>query len=327
MNLSETNRKGVRYIKSITQRSEISVIAATVVLLVIMAIASDSFLSSYNLFNISRTASLYIFIALGQAMSLVVGGMNLSIGAIGGLSVVIAGMWMQDLNGPPWIAVLLGFAVGIICGALNGIIITKMKLNSFVVTLATSFIFTGLVYGISKGFPYTGIPKSFSVIGRGGFLGIPYLLWLTVAILLIMSYLFKYTVFGRHLLATGGNINTARLSGINTKKIIILANILSGLFASLAGILWISRLGSAQPATGSDWMIISFAVAVIGGTSLSGGAISSLGLLFSGFLITMIKNALVIVGVNVYFEQTFLGLIILLAVSVDSIRRSIKKLK
>lgn len=307
-------------LKEILKRSDVSVVLATLLLMTLFSFTSDSFLTGYNMFNISRTASLYMFVALSQAMVLIVGGMNLSLGAIGGLSVVAAGICMQNLGLPGWIACVVALAVGILTGTINGLIITKMKLNAFVVTLATSFVYTGLVFGISKGFPYTEIPKSFNALGRGGFGDFPYLLLLIIIVLFVVGYLFKFTVVGRRLLATGGNLEAAKLSGIKTDQIIILANVLSGVFSASAGLLWISRMGSAQPATGADWMIISFAVAVIGGTALQGGAISPLGIFAAGFMIAFVKNGLVMMGVNVYFEQSFLGLIILCAVSVEVIK-------
>ena len=119
------------------------------------------------------------------------------------------------------------------------------------------------------------------------------------------------------------------MSGVNTNRILIIANVASGVFASIAGILWISRTGSAQPSTGVDWMVISFAVAVIGGTLLKGGVFNAVGLFFAGILIVMVKNGLVMLNANVYFEQTYLGLILLLAVSLESIKQIIsdRKLK
>jgi ribose transport system permease protein len=304
----------------ILRRSDISVVLATVVLFVIFALSNESFLTPYNLFNVARTASLYVFVALGQAIVIVIGGMNLSLGAIGGLTVVIAGWTMDTMGWHPLVAVALALLVGIAAGAFNGIIIVKSKLNSFVVTLASSFIFTGLVLGISKGFPYTKIPKSVTVLGRGDVINIPYLFILMGITLILMAYIFKFTVVGRRILATGGNVEAARLSGVRTDSIILLCNILSGFFAAVAGLLWISRMGSAQPSTGTEWLIISFAVAIIGGTSLSGGEFSALGIFASAVMLTLIKNGLIMMNVNVYFEQTFLGFIILLAVSIESIR-------
>lgn len=316
-------------LKRIFARSDTMVIIATMVLFAIFAIFTDSFLSAYNLFNISRTAALYIFIALGQAMALIVGGMNLSLGQIGGLTVVVAGFCMDKLQVDPVVAVFAGLGVGILCGFLNGIIIIKLRLSPFVATLATSFILAGLINGISQGYPYTNIPESFTILGRDGIGNFAYLILLAVAVLFVVWFIFRYTVPGRRLLATGGNMEAARLSAVNTNKMLVIANIASGLFAAIAGLLWISRMGAAQPATGGDWMLISFAVAVIGGTSLVGGMINPLGIFFSSFLIVMVKNGLVMLNANVYLEQTFLGIILLLAVSLDSIRNIVedKRLK
>jgi len=306
--------------KNILRRSETSITLAAILLFIIFSIASPSFLTAYNIFNVSRNISLYVFIAIAQALAIVGGGMNLSVGAIGGLGVVATGYFIDVMGFPPWIAVLIALIVGITAGAFNGVIITKVGINSFVVTLATLFVFTGIVYGITKGYPYINIPKSFTIVGRKGVFNLPYVFWLVVGALGFLYYMFKFMRFGKRLLATGGSIEATRLSGVNTDRIIIMSNILSGLFAAIAGVLWVSRMGSAQPSTGQNWLIISFAVAIIGGTALSGGFISALGLFMGGVIIVLIRNGLILLEVNVYFEQTFLGFIILLAVSIDRIR-------
>ncbi len=305
---------------SIFRRSDTSVVLAVVFLFALFSLSNPSFLTPFNLFNISRTAALFVFIALGQAIVIVAGGMNLSLGAIGGLTVVVAGWCMDTMGWSPWVGVSLALLTGILCGMFNGFIIIKLRLNSFVVTLASLFIFTGLIQGISQGFPYSNIPKEITILGRGSVMGIPYLLLLALVVLMVMEYVFKFRVVGRHLLATGSNPEAARLSGIRTDRVIFLSHTLSGLFAATAGLLWISRMGSAQPSTGADWLIISFAVAIIGGTALNGGAFSAIGILASALLLTLIRNGLIMLNVNVYFEQTFLGLIVLLAVSIESIR-------
>jgi ribose transport system permease protein len=307
-------------LKNILRRSETGIILAAIILFIIFSITSPSFLTAYNIFNVLRNISLYVFIAIAQALAIVGGGMNLSVGAIGGLGVVATGYFIDVMGFPPWIAVLIALFVGITAGAFNGVIITKVGINSFVVTLATLFVFTGIVYGITKGYPYINIPKSFTFIGRKGVFDLPYLFLLVVGALGFLFYMFKFMRFGKRLLATGGSIEATRLSGVNTDRIIIMSNILSGLFAAIAGVLWVSRMGSAQPSTGQNWLIISFAVAIIGGTALSGGFISALGLFMGGVIIVLIRNGLILLEVNVYFEQTFLGFIILLAVAVDRIR-------
>ncbi|MGO8695592.1 MAG: ABC transporter permease [Rectinemataceae bacterium] len=306
--------------RSFFKRADASAIVATVFLFFAFSSLTRDFLTSFNQYYLWMSAAQNVFISLGQAMALLVGGMNLSLGAIGGLTVVILGYSIEVLKLNPILAVLLGLLVGVVTGLFNGFFISRMKLNSFVVTLASSFIFQGLVNGISQGKPYSEIPQSFTVLGNGSIFGVPDLVYLMILALILIYYLFRYTVVGRRLLATGGNINAARLSGINTSRMIFLANILSGVCASVAGILWVSRMGTAQPATGSDWMIISFAVAIIGGTSLYGGSISAVGFLFAGLLMALIRNGLIMIGANVYFESTFLGLIILLAISVEFLR-------
>lgn len=239
-----------RVFRSFSRRTDASAIVATTVLFITFSLGTANFLSPFNQFNVWRAASQNVFIALGQAMVVLIGGMNLSLGAIGGLTVVIIGHSVEILGYPPWVAILLGLTTGGLCGLMNGFFISRFKLNSFVVTLASSFIFQGLVNGISQGRPYSRIPASFTVVGKGEQFGIPNLLLLVVVALVLVHVAFRYTVVGRQLLATGGNAETARLSGIKTGRMVMLANVLSGLFASLAAVLWVSRMGTAQPGTG-----------------------------------------------------------------------------
>ena len=309
--------------RSFFRRSDASAIIATVVLFIVFSTTTDNFFTPFNQFNVWRAASQNVFIALGQAMVVLIGGMNLSLGAIGGLTVVIVGHTIEILGFPPWTAVILGLLTGIVCGVFNGFFVSRFKLNSFVVTLATSFIYQGLLNGISLGRPYSKIPREFTILGKGELFGVPNMVFLMLAALVVVFYTFRFTVTGRRLLATGGNSEAARLSGIKTGRMIMIANILSGLCGSIAAILWVSRMGTAQPATGGDWLIVSFAVTVIGGTALSGGTISAPGFLFSGLLMALIRNGLIMLGVNVYFEATFLGVIILLAVMVEYFRLNV----
>lgn len=310
---------GIPWTKKLMGRPEMPVLVATILLAAVFSIFSSSFLSSYNIYNLSRTAALYMFVALSQTMVMIVGGMNVSLGYIGALCCVACGAAMQNWG---WgTAAAMGFAlvVGLVCGLINGLAITKLKLNAFIATLATQFIYKGLVTGISGGFPYTELAENFTDLGRGTFLGLPLMLYLAVVVLIVVWYVFRYTMLGRRLLATGGNLKAAQMAAVNTDRMQLIANILSGLFAAVAGICAVSMNGSAQPTTGADWMIYSFAVSVIGGTALSGGAICPAGLVIAGYMIVMIKNGLVLLNANVYYEQTYLGLILLVAVSLGSL--------
>ena len=246
--------------------------------------------------------------------------MNLSVGAIGGLATITTGYCIQVLGLPGWLAALVALGIGGAAGWGQRGHHHAVADHSFIATLATLFVFTGLVHGFSEGYAYTDIPRAFTFLGRQKFLGLSNLFWTMGLVLLATHYAFRHTVFGRRLLATGGNQEAARLAGINTDRMILLSHVLSGGVGALAAVLWVSRMGSAQPATGKDWLITSFAVAIVGGTGLAGGRISALGLLLGAVIIVLIKNGLVMLEANVYYEQAFLGSIILLAVVVSRVR-------
>ena len=310
--------RGKDLAKILVRRSDTSTILATFVLLIIFTATNSSFLSPLNIFNVSRTASLYFFVGLGQVFCQIQGGINLSLAGTGTLSVVCFGIMVQEMGIDPIVACVATLGVGLLCGLLNGVIITKLNLPAFVVTLSTGFIYDGLVTGFSKGVSYTEIPESFCWLGRGSVGCIPYLAFLMLGATAVLLYVFKYTVIGRHILATGSNEAAARLSGIKTTRIVMLCNILSGMFASVSALLWISRLGNASCTLGSDWQMISFAGAILGGTGA--GRFSPIGLTFAAVLYTMIMNGLVMANVNVYYQNCFLGAIILFSICFESFR-------
>jgi len=297
----------------------IGLVISTAILFAILAIRSDSFLSPYTMSVVSRQLAFFVLIALSQAMCLVVGGMNLSVGAIGSFTTVILGLCIDKGHMPGSLAVPIALLVGSAAGFLNGTLITRLKIDSFIVTLSMMFVFMGLRSGISGGAPYR-LPDSFSYIGQTDLFGVPYVFLITLLVLAAVSYIFANTVFGRRLLATGGNPDAARLSGINTDRMIVHANVLSGFFAALAAVLWASKLSSAAPETGDAWLIISFAVAIIGGTGLTGGVVSGLGILMGAAIFMLIKHGLVELKANDYYANSFLGALILLAIILDRAR-------
>ena len=294
----------------------IGLIIAAGLLFSVIAAYSDTFLTPYTQFVVSRLVAQFVLIALAQAVCLVVGGMNLSVGAIGSLTTVALGLCLDDWGISGWMAVPVGLAVGAACGLINGLLIVKVKINSFIVTLSTMFIFMGLRSGISGGNPYA-VPDSFTTVGQGDVFGVPYFFLVMLAVLIAVAYMYRNTVFGRRMLATGGNEDAARLSGIRTDHMILGANVLSGFFAALAATLYASELGSAAPETGDSWLIVSFAVAIIGGTGLTGGVISALGILMGGIIYTLIRHGLIEIKANPYYMNVYLGLLILLAIAID----------
>jgi ribose transport system permease protein len=245
--------------------------------------------------------------------------MSLAVGAIGSITTVVLGLGLERWGLPAGLAVAVALGVGVLAGLANGLIITRLRIDSFIVTLSMMFIFMGLRSGVSGGSPYK-VPGSFTAVGQKSLLGVPDVFLIVVALLGLVGFMFRQTVFGRRMLATGGNATAARLSGIKTDAMVVWAHVLSGAFAALAAVLWASKLGSAAPETGDDWLIVSFAVAIIGGTGLNGGVISALGVFMGSAIFMLIKHGLVELKANPYYANAFLGLLILLAIVIDRVR-------
>lgn len=309
-------------LKNFFLQSYSSAIVAIVVLVVIFAIGTDSFLSQYNLFNLSRTAAIYAFIAGAQLLVAVIGGMNLSVGAVGALSSIVLGLALEKAGLSMPVAVLLALLSGAVCGLINGFLVVKLKLSGFIITLAMSFVYDGIALGISHGYPYA-VPDSLAALGRTR-IGPTSLLFIIMLIfVVILAVFFRNTKFGRDILATGGNESAARLSGIKVDFVTIACNTLSCVLAALAAVLWSARTGSATSSTGEDWMLYSFAICSIGGISLNGGNFTAVGFFCGAWILTMVRNGLTMLNVDIYYEQAFLGAIILLAVAIESIRNAV----
>ena len=305
-----------------------SAIVAIIVLIAIFSTTTDSFLSMYNVFNLSRTAAIYGFIGASQLILMVIGDMNLGIGGVGAMTTVVMGTLMVDFNVPTIPAVAICLLTSIICGYITGLLVVKLRLSPWIITLAMSFVFNGLAIGYSHGYPYA-MPDMLTWIGRTRvFSGVSFLAILLFVFIVILFIMFRHTRFGRNVLAVGGNRTAARLSGINVDGIIIACNVLSCLFASAAAVLWACRTGTVSPNTGADWMMYSIAVCAIGGIPLTGGSFTAVGFYCGAWILTMIRNGLTMMNVDVYYEQVFLGIIILIAVSVESVRaRVAEKMK
>lgn len=299
-----------------------SAIVAIILLIIAFSFTTNSFLSSYNLFNLSRTSTLYAFIAGAQLMVAVIGGMNLAVGSVGALSSVVLGILLQNVGLSIPSAVIITICTGLVCGVINGILVVKLRLSGFIITLAMSFIYGGLAVGLSHGYPYN-LPESFTRLGRARVGPTSVLFIIMIVFVIALGIFYGRTRFGRNILATGGNESAAALSGIKVDKIKIVCNALSCGLAALAAIMWASRTGTAVSSTGSDWMLYSFAVCAIGGISLSGGNFTGIGFFCGAWILTMIRNGLTMMKVDIYYEQAFLGAIILIAVSVESVRNKL----
>lgn len=317
---NKKNSKITSMLKKGTSSSTGMITLVLIVMIIGLNLVNNAFLSKYNVSTLVRTISFTTIVAFGQTLVLLTGGIDLSVAGIAGVSGIVASWLMVNTGINPFVCILITIIAGFGAGCINGLIITKVKLVPFIVTLATGEVFGGLIYLITQGWPIQNIPGSVTAIGRGmiGMIPVPTIIMIAIGIILMV--MLKYFPFGRYIYALGGNENAARITGVKTDRIKILVYGLSGLMASIAGILITARLGAAQPSVGSTWVMPSVTAAIIGGTSLLGGQGGIGGTIIGSILMGVISNAIVLLEVSPYAEKVIVGVVVLVAVAIDRIR-------
>ena len=306
-----------RALGSDTARLALLVAAACAVL----AILEPNFLTDFNAYVLLRGIAITLIVALAQLLVLAIGQLSLSVGAIGGMTAVLTGGMMEVWGVATPAAIGAGLLVGAAAGLVNGLLITRTGINGFVITLATASAFTGITIGLNNAEPFYNLPTAFVAFGQARLGPIPGIGVVTILVTLALAFLFRRTVLGRQILAVGGNPRSAALSGIQVDPIIVVTHTLSGLLSAIAAILLMARLGSAQPSIGSDWLLPSFAIPIVGGVALSGGAAPIASTVLAACLIALIENGLVLTKADPYWIQFLLGAIILGAVGLNHLRR------
>ena len=291
------------------------------VIVIILSVISEDFLSVTNIFNVLRQVSINALLAFGMTFVILTGGIDLSVGSILALSGALsAGMVAGGTD--PILALLAGVAAGTLMGVANGLLVAKGRVAPFIATLATMTIYRGLTLVYTEGRPITFSDDTFSLLGKGYFLEIPVpVIWMLLSFL-ILYYLLRNTTFGRHIYAVGGNEEASVLSGIRADRVKIRVYAISGLFASLAGIILTSRLSSAQPTAGVAYELDAIAAVVLGGTSLAGGRGWITGTLIGAMIIGVLDNGLNLLNVSSFYQQVVKGGVILLAVLLDRSRNA-----
>lgn len=290
----------------------------------ITAILNRRFLSPYNLQLLSRQIAVFGLIAIGETFVILTEGIDLSPGSVIVLTSVLVASFISAGLGVP-LAIILTLLIAALIGLWHGIFVTKLKVPPFIITLGTFAMGRGLATVITKGQPILNLPESFSFIWDGILLKfIPFPVIILAIISGLAIFLLSRTVYGRHIYAVGGNIEAARLSGINVDNIRILAYVLSAVMAGMVGILITSRLGQGNPNVGVTYEMYAIAAAVIGGTSLFGGVGTIIGALIGAGILTAVWNSLVLLQVSSYWHQVILGMIIVIAVTVDILRKKTK---
>ena len=314
MTQTESVARGRAALGRLSEYSWAGLLAILLVMVVVMALVSDSFLSEFNMFVVMRAVSTAVLIGAAQMSVLAIGQMNLSVGAIGGLAAITAGGIMDSYGLPVWLAIVGGLAVGAGCGAVNGIIVARTGLNAFIVTIATASVFLGLNLGLTSAQPFYDLDPGFTSFGQARFAFVPLMGFITLSTLVALAVYYYRTLAGRQTLAVGGNLSAAKTAGIPVGRRIVWAHVLSGLLAGAAGMLWAAQLSAAQPMIGQSWLLLSFAVPIIGGVSLFGGSVRIVGLLLAALIIAIIDNSLVHLGIDPIYVELLLGLFILGAV-------------
>lgn len=283
---------------------------------IILTILSDRFLSVNNLLNVARQVSINAIISVGMTLVILTGGIDLSVGSILALSgSITAGLMAGGTT--LVVALIAGIAIGSLLGIVNGLLVTKGKIQPFIATMGMMTIARGVTLVYTEGRPITGMEGAFRFLGGGYVVGIPFPVILMAIIFAVAYFVLKKTCFGRYIYAIGGNEEAARLSGIRTDQVIVAVYTLAGFFAGLGGIIMASRLNSAQPTAGMGFELDAIAAVVLGGTSLSGGIGTIGGTLIGALIIGVLDNGLNLLNVSSFYQQVAKGLVILIAVLLD----------
>jgi ribose transport system permease protein len=285
-----------------------------------LTLASPYFLTPTNLAAVVRQTAVINILALGMTLIIISGGIDLSVGAMLALAGLLGTMAMAA-GYPVSAGILAGILVGALSGLLNGLLITRLNINPFIVTLGTLGIFRGLALMISNGLPVHRIPPSFSFLGEGTLLRVPFVLWVLLILAAAMHVLLENTRLGRHSFAIGSNPEAAYYAGIPVKFDITMAYAIAGLLTGLAGMIEASRLMTGQPTAGNGYELQAIAAVVIGGGSLRGGEGSVVGTLIGASIMGMLANGSDLLGISPYLQQAIVGGVIILAVTVDEIRK------
>jgi erythritol transport system permease protein len=306
---------------------------ALILVFAFFAVMAPNFLSTANAVIISKHVALNAFLAIGMTFVIITGGIDLSVGSIVGLCAMVAG-WLV-LNGVDtglgytiwfntWEIVGLVMLVGVGVGWINGILITRLNVAPFIATLGTLYIARGAALLSSDGRTFPNLSgteemgtASFPFIGTGSVLGLPVMVWMLIAVALLAHYLSRRTPVGRHIYAVGGNERGAALSGVKVNRIKMFVYMFSGFCAALVGIIIASQLQAAHPATGETFELNAIAAAVLGGTSMSGGRGRITGTIVGAFVIGILSDGLIMMGVSSFWQTVIKGIVIIVAVVID----------
>lgn len=297
----------------------IGIIVVLAILCIIISIATNKFLTPNNIISVLRQISINAYIALGMTLIIILGHIDLSVGAVVAMSGTLTVGMVVNQGLPMWLAILLGLIIGTLAGFLNGVIVSTFRVPAFIITMAMMNVCNGVAYVYSGGQATRINDPFFSAIGTGYLFNvIPLPILYMVILIAVISFVLGKTKFGTYVYAIGGNREAARLSGVPIKKVEVIVFTLSGALSAFAGLVLCSRMYSGQPSVGSGYELDAIAACVLGGTSMSGGKGHISGTILGAMVIGIISNGLNLIGVSSYWQLIVKGVIIAGAVLLDA---------
>lgn len=293
-----------------------------IILMALFSFSSPYFLTIRNITNILTQNTYFIILAIGLSFVMIGGGIDLSVGWQMSLVGVITAMCMTQYNLPVWLCILIGIALGTFLGFFNGMIVANIRVFPLIVTIATSTVFQGLSYIISRAQTYRQYPEEFLFITKGKLLGVPFDILLTVFIVLLASFIYARTSYGWNVLAMGGNEEASRLAGIKTKAIKVSVYSLCGFFTAIATMVMIAKSNTTNSSFGPGSEFTALTAAIVGGVSFMGGEGNMLGLVTGVFILAVLGNGMQLAGWGTYAQYIVKGIILLGAVTFDEFQKN-----
>jgi putative xylitol transport system permease protein len=302
--------------------SDYGIVVAFVVLCAALSLSNENFMTWGNWVNVLRQTSINGLLAIGMTFVILTGGIDLSVGSLLAVSAMVTGSLVTGEHPASlWLAIPAGLLAGAFLGAVNGLVVARLAVPPFVMTLGMLSVARGLTFIYNDGMPIANLSPEFRFLGQGMLGGLPVPVLVLAITFLLFWFILNYTTFGRYIYAVGGNLKSAKTSGVQTRLVLFSAYVISGLLAALAGLILTARTTSALPQAGVAYELDAIAAVVIGGTSLNGGVGKLTGTLIGALIIGVINNGLDLMGVSSYYQQVIKGAIIVAAVLIDVSRK------
>jgi rhamnose transport system permease protein len=314
-------RQSGNLVEWVLRARELSILGALIVLVAATTVANPRFLDAQGVKDIFLNASILALLATGQTLVVVTRNIDLSVGSVTGLVAFQTAKFVASGHHPLALGIVFGLLIGLVCGLVNGALVSFLRVPALVVTLGTLYIVQGLDYWLANGGQVNAdvLPSGLLKLGNGSVLGIPYLPLIAVVVMLAVGYYLRCYPSGREFYAIGSSPEAARLAGVPIRRRVLTAYVVSGLFAGLAGVLWVARFGTVVADSAHGWELTVVSAVVVGGVAISGGVGTVYGAALGALLLTTIGSVLVVLKVNAFWQNAITGLLLLLAISVDRV--------